>query len=35
MLQIHAENLDADVIIEKNKGMKLRDLLPYPWDESF
>ncbi len=35
MHQIHAENLDADVIIEKNKVMKLRDLLPYPWDESF
>ncbi len=32
MHQIHEKNLDADVIIGENKVVKLRDLLPYPWD---
>jgi cytidine deaminase len=32
MNQIHERNLDADVIIGENKMVKLRDLLPYPWD---
>lgn len=34
MHQIHEENLDADVIVGKNKIVKLRELLPYPWDEN-
>lgn len=32
MHQIHEKNFDADVIIGENKVVKLRDLLPYPWD---
>jgi cytidine deaminase len=32
MHQIHEDNLDAEVIISKNKVVKLRELLPYPWD---
>jgi cytidine deaminase len=32
MNQIHERNLDADVIIGENKVVKLKDLLPYPWD---
>jgi cytidine deaminase len=32
MHQIHEENIDAEVIIGKNKSVKLRDLLPLPWD---
>ncbi len=30
--QIHEENLEADVIIRKNKSVKLKDLLPFPFD---
>jgi cytidine deaminase len=32
MRQIHAENSETDVIIGKNKVVKLKDLLPFPWD---
>ena len=32
MHQIHEENLEAEVIIKKNKSVKLKDLLPFPWD---
>ncbi|TSC56935.1 MAG: cytidine deaminase [Parcubacteria group bacterium Greene0714_21] len=34
MYQIDRDNLDADVIVEKDKVVKLKDLLPFPWDES-
>ena len=33
MYQIDNENLDTDVIIKKGKVVKLRELLPYRWDE--
>ena len=33
MYQIDKNNLDTDVIIQKDKSVKLRELLPYPWDE--
>jgi cytidine deaminase len=33
MHQIHEDNLEAEVIIKKNKSVKLRDLLPFTWDE--
>src|SRR3972149_1875575 len=32
MHQIHEENIDAEVVVGKNKSVKLRDLLPLPWD---
>ena len=32
MHQIHEKNIDAEVIIGKNKSIKLKDLLPLPWD---
>jgi len=32
MHQIHEENLGAEVIIKKNKSVKLKDLLPFTWD---
>ncbi len=32
MHQIHEENLEGEIIIERNKSVKLKDLLPYPWD---
>ena len=32
MRQIHEENLETDVIIRKNITVKLRDLLPFPFD---
>ncbi len=32
MHQIHEKNSDADVIIAEDKSVKLRDLLPFPWD---
>jgi cytidine deaminase len=32
MHQIHEENIEAEVIIGKNKSVKLKDLLPLPWD---
>jgi cytidine deaminase len=32
MHQIHEENLEAEVIIGKNKSVKLKHLLPFPWD---
>ncbi|MBI2668069.1 cytidine deaminase [Candidatus Woesearchaeota archaeon] len=31
--QIHKDNLNTEVIIGKNKTVKLKDLLPYTWDE--
>jgi len=33
MHQIHENNLDADVIVKNDKVVKLKDLLPYRWDE--
>ena len=33
MRQIHEENANTEVIIGQNKVVKLKDLLPYPWDE--
>ncbi len=32
MSQIDEKNLDAEVIVKKDKIVKLRDLLPLPWD---
>jgi hypothetical protein len=32
MHQIHEENINAEVIVGKNKSVKLKDLLPLPWD---
>jgi cytidine deaminase len=32
MHQIHEENFDAEVIVKKNRSIKLKDLLPFPWD---
>lgn len=32
MYQIHEENINAEVILGKNKSVKLKDLLPLPWD---
>jgi cytidine deaminase len=32
MHQIHEQNINAEVIVEKNKSVKLKDLLPLPWD---
>lgn len=34
MYQIHEDNLDTEVIIGKDKVVKLKDLLPYPWDKN-
>jgi len=33
MYQISEKNLDAEVIIREGQSVKLRDLLPHPWDE--
>lgn len=33
MHQIHEDNLEAEVIIGKNKSVRLKDLLPFAWDE--
>lgn len=33
MNQIHKDNLNTEVIIGKNKIVKLKELLPYPWDK--
>ncbi len=33
MHQIHEDNLDTEVIVGKNKSIKLKKLLPYRWDE--
>lgn len=32
MSQIHEENSEAEVIIGKNKSVKLKELLPFSWD---
>jgi len=32
MNQIHEENSGTEVIIKKNKSVKLEDLLPFAWD---
>jgi len=32
MHQIHEENQDAEVVITKDKTVKLNELLPYAWD---
>jgi cytidine deaminase len=29
--QIDPANLDTDVVVERNEIVKLRDLLPHPW----
>jgi cytidine deaminase len=34
MYQIDKDNLNADVLVANDKVVKLRDLLPYPWDEN-
>lgn len=34
MYQIDKDNLDADVMIKKDRTAKLRDLLPHIWDEN-
>ena len=34
MHQIHEENLEAEVIIKKNKSVKLKELLPFTWDST-
>jgi cytidine deaminase len=33
MQQINEENLEAEVVVEKAKAVKLKELLPYRWDE--
>ncbi|MBO3803530.1 MAG: cytidine deaminase [Candidatus Brockarchaeota archaeon] len=33
MHQVHEGNMDAEIIVGKGKAIKLRDLLPHPWDE--
>jgi cytidine deaminase len=33
MHQIHEENMDTEIIIGENKTVRLRELLPHPWDE--
>src|SRR3989344_8151013 len=33
MYQIDKDNLDTDVMVKKDKVVKLRDLLPFRWDE--
>lgn len=35
MYQLSEDNLDTDVIISDNKVVKLRDLLPHPWDKAW
>jgi cytidine deaminase len=30
--QIHEENINAEVVVGENKSVKLKDLLPLPWD---
>ncbi len=35
MHQIHEENLNTEIIIGNNKVVKLKDLLPHPWDEKY
>ena len=32
--QIDKDNLETEVIISKDKIVKLKELLPYPWDEN-
>lgn len=32
MYQIDKENLETEVIIKQDEKIKLKDLLPYPWD---
>jgi len=32
MHQMHEKNMEAEVIVGKNKSVKLKDLLPLPWD---
>jgi cytidine deaminase len=33
MHQIHEDNLEAEVIIGKNRSVRLKELLPFTWDE--
>jgi cytidine deaminase len=35
MYQIDGKNLDADIIIDKNRVAKLKELLPEPWQKRF
>jgi len=32
MRQIHEENMNSEIIIGKDEVVKLKDLLPHPWD---
>jgi cytidine deaminase len=32
MAQIHEKNTETEVIVGKNKSVKLKELLPLPWD---
>jgi len=34
MYQIDKGNLNTEILITKDKVVKLKDLLPYPWDEN-
>ncbi len=34
MYQIDQDNLETDVIIKKDEVVKLKDLLPFPWDSN-
>lgn len=33
--QINKDNLDTEVIISKDKSVRLKELLPHPWDEGY
>jgi hypothetical protein len=35
MLQVNEGNSDALVVIEKNKAIKLEELLPFPWEDAW
>jgi len=35
MYQIDEENYETEIIIDKNKVVKLKDLLPEPWQKKF
>ncbi len=35
MFQINPDNIDAEIILDKNKSVSLKDLLPYPYKDNF
>lgn len=35
MYEINPKNFEALVIVDKNKAVKLKDLLPFPWQKKF